>query len=81
MLTTRNADSPLAFSIVDGVYHYDPRGVENTIMVDKHGVALVYCLPIGDYTLTETVTPEGYFNAHPVAIQIGIENTTENPPK
>ena len=78
-LTARSTDKPLTFSIMDGVYHYDPKGVENTIMVDKQGVALVYYLPVGDYTLTETVTPEGYFNTYPITVKIGIENTTEKP--
>ena len=48
-------------------------------MVDKQGIALVYYLPVGDYTLTETVTPEGYFNTYPITVKIGIENTTEKP--
>lgn len=78
-LTLEGSDKALSFSLVDGNYQYDPDGKETMLMVDSKGEALVYYLPAAEYTLPETVTPEGYFNAHPVTVKVGVANTTVKP--
>ena len=41
--------------------------------------ALLYGLPAGKYQLEETVVPEHFFPAPPVAVEITLETTSETP--
>ena len=72
--------TPLRFTVKDGVYWYDPDG--SVITIEAAGdtcEALLYGLPAGKYQLEETVVPEHFFPAPPVAVEITLETTSETP--
>ena len=72
--------TPLRFTVKDGVYWYDPDGSVTTIEVAGDTCeALLYGLPAGKYQLEETVVPEHFFPAPPVAVEITLETTSETP--
>ena len=72
--------TPLAFTLRDGVYWYDPDGSVTTIEAAGDTCeALLYGLPVGKYQLEETVVPEHFFPAPPVAVEITLETTSETP--
>ena len=68
------------FTLRDGVYWYDPDGSVTTIEAAGDTCeALLYGLPAGKYQLEETVVPEHFFPAPPVAVEITLETTSETP--
>lgn len=72
--------TPLTFTLRDGVYWYDPDGSVTTIEAAGDTCeALLYGLPAGKYQLEETVVPEHFFPAPPVAVEITLETTSETP--
>ena len=72
--------TPLRFTVKDGVYWYDPDGSVTTIEAAGDTCeALLYGLPAGKYQLEETVVPEHFFPAPPVAVEITLETTSETP--
>ena len=72
--------TPLRFTVKDGVYWYDPDGSVTTIEAAGDTCeALLYGLPVGKYQLEETVVPEHFFPAPPVAVEITLETTSETP--
>lgn len=72
--------TPLCFTVKDGVYWYDPDGSVTTIEAAGDTCeALLYGLPAGKYQLEETVVPEHFFPAPPVAVEITLETTSETP--
>lgn len=72
--------TPLTFTVKDGVYWYDPDGSVTTIEAAGDTCeALLYGLPVGKYQLEETVVPEHFFPAPPVAVEITLETTSETP--
>lgn len=72
--------TPLTFTLRDGVYWYDPDGSVTTIEAAGDTCeALLYGLPVGKYQLEETVVPEHFFPAPPVAVEITLETTSETP--
>lgn len=62
-----------------GNYRFDQTGKENTIMVNAQGEAVVYCLPIGEYQLEESIVPDGYFAMPPQRIIVTNKNDIEKP--
>lgn len=72
--------TPLTFTLRDGVYWYDPDGSVTTIEAAGDTCeALLYGLPAGKYQLEETIVPEHFFPAPPVAVEITLETTSETP--
>lgn len=72
--------TPLRFTVKDGVYWYDPDGSVTPIEAAGDTCeALLYGLPVGKYQLEETVVPEHFFPAPPVAVEITLETTSETP--
>ena len=68
------------FTLRDGVYWYDSDGSVTTIEAAGDTCeALLYGLPAGKYQLEETVVPEHFFPAPPVAVEITLETTSETP--
>ena len=72
--------TPLRFTVKDGVYWYDPDGSVTTIeAAGDNCEAFIYGIPAGKYQLEETVVPEHFFPAPPVAVEITLETTSETP--
>ena len=72
--------TPLCFTVKDGVYWYDPDGSVTTIeAAGDNCEAFIYGIPVGKYQLEETVVPEHFFPAPPVAVEITLETTSETP--
>ena len=72
--------TPLTFTLRDGVYWYDPDGSVTTIeAAGDNCEAFIYGIPVGKYQLEETVVPEHFFPAPPVAVEITLETTSETP--
>ena len=70
------AEAPLSFRLIDGVYVYDPEGNITSLITNDDGQIVIEKIPVGDYYCQETKSPEGYVpdsTLHPLAI---VENAT-----
>lgn len=78
-LKAAGMSSPLRFTLKDSKYMYDTKGNVTTIELDGNAEALILNIPAGKYNLEETVVPEGYFPAVPIALEVKQEHTSEAP--
>lgn len=62
-----------------GVYWLDDHGKEVTLMVNERGELLFYGLPAAEYTVTETIVPDGYVAAVPQRVILADTNTSDAP--
>ena len=65
--------------VKDGLYRYDPAGTETAAMVGDDGTVLITELPFADFWLEESVIPENYFPAAPVAFTVTKETAYDKP--
>ena len=65
--------------VKDGLYRYDPAGTETAAMVGEDGTVLITELPFADFWLEESVVPENYFPAAPVAFTVTKETAYATP--
>lgn len=53
-------NNPVKFTVVNGIYHADTAGTDNSVITGADGCVYIEELPIGEYKLYELEAPAGY---------------------
>lgn len=79
-ITTGSAATIMTFTKdKDGIFRYDNMGKETTLLVNERGEIRIYGLPAAEYTITETVVPDGYIAAVPQKFTLTDACTSDKP--